>query len=337
MKTAVVLMNLGGPLGRETVRPFLFNFFMDKNIIGLPLPFRYLLAQWISRTRSKGAAQSAYAPLNFISPLLKNTQEQAAALQKNIDAKDINAKIFVSMRYWHPLAAETIRDVREYQPDQIILLPLYPQYSTTTSFSSFQNWERAAKKSGLTIKTEKICCYPSAAGFIKAAADHIKKSLVKAPPGTRLLLSAHGLPEKIIQGGDPYQMQCEMTAKSIVEATGIPGLDWQICYQSRVGPLKWIGPSLIESLEQAAKDKVGVVVFPHAFVSEHVETLVELDIEARHLAKNMGIPYFDKVETVGTHPDFIEALSSLVTERIDGKLCDKVCSDSSSRCAQGQL
>lgn len=327
-------MNLGGPSGAETIQPFLFNFFMDPNIIGLPLPLRFLLAKWISWSRSKGAAKTAYEPLGFTSPLLENTKKQAAALEKRLLQKKQDIKVFISMRYWHPLAQDVVKDVQKFNPDQIILLPLYPQFSTTTSFSSFQNWALAAEKYKLNTLTKKICCYPKADGFIRAAADMIRKELVRAPKNTRILLSAHGLPEKTIKAGDPYQFQCEETAKAIIKAIGMENLDWEICYQSRVGPLKWIGPSLIESLHKAAADKVGVIIFPHAFVSEHVETLVEIDIECRHLAKKIGLPYFSKVETVGVHPDFIEALASLVEKEIEGEVKRTPCPDPCIRCAQ---
>lgn len=312
-KTAVVLLNLGSPSGPETIRPFLFNFFIDKNIISAPLPIRYFLAHWISWNRSRGAAKASYAHLGGKSPLLKNTQAQAEALEKSLLAKGVNAKVFISMRYWHPLSNEVVSQVKAWAPEKVVLLPLYPQYSTATTKSSFEDWEKTAKKSGLSAVTRKINDYPDNEGFIRASVKAIQAELEKAPKGTRLLFSAHGLPEKTIRAGDPYQYQCKVTAKAIVRELGIPGLDWQECYQSRVGPLKWIGPSTEEALEKAAMDKVpGVVVYTHAFVSEHVETLVEIDIEYREKAEELGIPYFSRVQTVGAHPDFIDGLAALV-------------------------
>lgn len=274
-KIAVVLLNLGGPLEEAHIRPFLFNFFMDKNIIGLPLPLRWIVATQFSRRRSQGAAREAYSKLNFRSPLLDNTRAQGDALEQELQRRRVNAKCFVTMRYWHPRAGDVVRDIAAYAPDRIVLLPLYPQYSTTTTGSAFADF-RAAWRGNTPL--EKICCYPTLPGFIAASADNIRAELAKAPPNARLLLSAHGLPEKIIRRGDPYQRQSEETAAAIVKELGIPGLDWQVCYQSRVGPLKWIGPSIGEALEKAARDGKGVVVYPHAFVSEHVETLVELDM-----------------------------------------------------------
>lgn len=334
-KTAVVLMNLGGPDKPESIKPFLFNFFMDKNIIGAPKPIRYLIARWISYSRGKGAAKTSYDALGGKSPLLENTMAQANALQTLFDAAGVSAKVFVTMRYWHPMSAEVTKAVREYAPDKIVLLPLYPQFSTTTSFSSIQDWQRSADAIGMTIPTEKICCYPFVDGFIKASADLVRAALAKAPPKTRVLFSAHGLPEKVIKGGDPYQYQCEQSAAKIAAAVGIENLDWQVCYQSRVGPLTWIGPSTEEALDKAAADGVGVIVYPHAFVNEHVETLVEIEEEYREYAHEKGIPYFGRVPTVATHPAFIEALAKLVTERLAGHKAERICPVTFNRCGCG--
>ncbi len=334
-KTAVVLMNLGGPDGQETIRPFLYNFFMDKNIIGAPLPVRWLLAQWISITRSRGAALQSYRHLGYRSPLLANTQDQARALEAVLAAHPQvqgEVKCFVTMRYWHPLADATVRDVKRYAPDRVILLPLYPQFSTTTVRSSLQTWERACKKIRFDVPTHSVCCYPMNDGFVTASAKLVRQTLNDAPKGTRLLFSAHGLPEKTIADGDSYQWQCEQTAARIVEALDIPGLDWQICYQSRVGPLKWIGPSTEEALEKATRDGVGVVIYPHAFVSEHVETLVEIEIEYREKAQHMGIPYFGRVPTVGTHPDFIAGLAHETLAAVSRAGCARICPPEYRRC-----
>jgi ferrochelatase len=325
-KTAVVLLNLGGPQQEADIQPFLFNFFMDKNIIGLPLPLRYLAAKYISASRSKGAAHDAYAKLNFKSPLLDNTRAQGNALEAALKNLGMDAHCFVSMRYWHPMAPEVIRQLNDYAPDRLVLLPLYPQFSTTTTGSSFHDFWACVQQDdgalharwGDELKTGRICCYPVMDGFIKASAALIRAELAKAPSKARLLLSAHGLPEKVIAGGDPYQSQCEQTAAAIVKELDIPGLDWQVCYQSRVGPLKWIGPSIGDALAKAAAEGKGVVIYPHAFVSEHVETLVELDMEYRHQAEALKIPYYARVSTVGTHPAFIAGLAQLVQDSLAG-------------------
>ncbi|MEZ0226214.1 MAG: ferrochelatase [Alphaproteobacteria bacterium] len=332
-KIAVVLFNLGGPQSEQDIEPFLFNFFMDKNIIGVPQPFRWLIAKYISRTRSRGAARDAYKQLGFRSPLLENTRKQAAALEKTLQITGLSARCFVSMRYWHPMAKDVIRELTDYLPDRLVLMSLYPQYSSTTSGSSFANfWAEVQQDDGPLharwddeMKVDSICCYPALDGFIRASADNIRAELKKFPTGARLLLSAHGLPEKVIAKGDPYQSHCEETAHAIVRELNMPGLDWQVCYQSRVGPLKWIGPSIGEALEKAAADGKGVVVYPHAFVSEHVETLVELDIEYRHKAAELKLPYYGRALTVGIHPSFIGGLAGLVQQALQGTYPQRIC------------
>lgn len=312
-KTAVILMNLGGPDKPESIRPFLVNFFMDRNIIRAPWLVRFFLSRRIANRRSKNEAGTAYGRMGGKSPLLENTTLQATALQKKLGD---GYRVFVCMRYWHPMADEVVREVKDWAPDQILLLPLYPQYSTTTSRSSIQDWNRAALKEELDIPTSALCCYPLDGGFVVASADRIAPVYAALEKETgqkpRVLFSAHGLPEKIIKGGDPYQAQCEDSAKAIAEKLGLS--DWMVCYQSRVGPLKWIGPSTEEALHQAAADKVPVVIYPHAFVSEHVETIVEIGEEYKHLAHEIGVPGFARVETVGTHPAFIEGLAGMVRQ-----------------------
>lgn len=311
-KIAVVLFNLGGPDRRESVEPFLFNLFNDPAIIGLPWPFRPLLARMISRRRGP-VARDIYAELGGGSPLLELTRQQAAALEREL-AGEGEVRVFVSMRYWHPLSDETARDVKQFAPDEIILLPLYPQYSTTTTASSLRDWKRAAAAAGLAVPTRAVCCYPTEPGFIAAEVELIRPALEKAAKNgrPRLLFSAHGLPKRVIERGDPYAWQIEQSAAAIVEALAVPDLDWGVCYQSRVGPLEWIGPSTEAEIDRASKDGIPVVIVPIAFVSEHSETLVELDIEYRKLAEKLGVPGYERVPAVGTHGRFITGLAALV-------------------------
>ena len=316
-KTAVVLFNLGGPDSKESIKPFLFNFFMDKNIIRAPIFVRFFLAKLISIRRSKREAGESYGELGDKSPLLENSLEQANALEGLLNHEDCGEfKTFLSMRYWKPFAVDVAAQVKKWNPDRIVLLPLYPQFSTTTTRSSFESWTSACKKTGLDKPTTSICCYPWEDGFIEASADNIREVYERAKNETeqapRLLLSAHGLPEKIIEEGDPYQWQCEQSAEKIVEALNISNLDWKICYQSRVGPLKWIGPSTDDSIKEAAVDKVPVVIYPHAFTQEHVETLVELEIEYREMAEELGLTDFYRVPTVSDSAAFIDGLADMV-------------------------
>lgn len=321
-KIAVILFNLGGPDKASSIQPFLFNFFMDRNIIGAPLPVRWLLAKFISARRSRREAGTSYSFLGGSSPLLDNSQAQANALERALSEEGrAEFKVFICMRYWHPLADKVVQEVKDWGAERAVLLPLYPQYSTATTKSSFEEWGRACRAAGLLIPTARVCCYPLQRGFVAASVIHVKQVYEKAMAETgrvpRVLFSAHGLPEKTIKGGDPYQWQCEQSAHAIAQGLGIPSLDWQICYQSRVGPLSWIGPSTEEALKKAAQDGVPVVILPHAFTQEHVETLVEIEIEYREKAHAMGVPGFYRVPTVSAHPDFISGLAGVVMERLE--------------------
>ena len=310
-KTAVVLMNLGGPDSAEAVEPFLYNLFSDPAIIALPNPLRWLIAKLIARRRAPIARQ-IYAKIGNVSPLLPNTQEQGAALERALGGA---AKIFIAMRYWPPRAATTAAAVRDWGPDEVVLLPLYPQYSSTTTASSIEDWRRAAAAAGLTAPTRALCCFPTEAGFIAALAAGIRHALEvwpkdSAPP--RVLLSAHGLPKRVIARGDPYQEQVEQTAARLRAALARPGLDVVVCYQSRVGPLQWLEPATDAEIRRAGKDGVGLVVAPIAFVSEHSETLVELDMDYARVAEQACVRLYRRVPTVGTQPAFVAGLAGLV-------------------------
>ncbi len=311
-KTAVVLFNLGGPDSLDAVEPFLFNLFNDRAIIRAPAPVRYLIARLISSRRAP-IAKEIYRHMGGRSTILPQTQAQARALETSLS--DLGpVKAFIAMRHWHPMSDEAARAVAAFAPDRIVLLPLYPQFSTTTVASSLDAWDKAARKTGLFRPSTALCCYPAVAGFIDATVALIRPAIDEARAhGTpRLLLSAHGLPKKIVAAGDPYQWQVEETARHIVEWLDIEDLDWRVCYQSRVGPLQWIGPSTDDEVKRAGSDKQPLVVAPIAFVSEHSETLVELDIEYRKLAMQHGVPHYARVPTVGTSEAFIGALADLV-------------------------
>ena len=345
-KTAVVLFNLGGPDGPEAVAPFLFNLFKDPAILRLPQPFRNFLAWRIAKRRAP-TTRAIYAKLGGGSPIRSLTEKQAAALAQALESNeaDHQYRVFVAMRYWHPLSAETAAKVKAWSPDRIVLLPLYPQFSTTTTGSSLKAWKKAARKAAIDVPTYAICCYPLAAGFQKAVAALLRQARAGKTgenARARVLFSAHGLPKKIITGGDPYEWQINETVKGIVaelgETPGENAIDWAICYQSRVGPLEWIGPSLDEEIDRAARDGVPVIVVPVAFVSEHSETLVELDITYRALAEKRGVPAYTRVPTVGTEAPFIEALAGLVrgacarATPLDGEGGRRICPQDFSGC-----
>jgi protoporphyrin/coproporphyrin ferrochelatase len=311
-RTAVVLFNLGGPDSLEAVAPFLINLFSDPAIIGLPQPLRSLVARAIAWRRAP-VARAIYERLGGGSPLLANTEAQARALEAALGA---SSRVFIAMRYWPPFAAEVAKAVKAWQPDAIVLLPLYPQASTTTTQSSLADWQRAATAAGLGAPTRALCCYPEEAGFIAALAGEIRNALARWPRGVpnRVLFSAHGLPQKIVDSGDPYPWQVERTAAALRAVLAMPELDSVVCYQSRVGPLAWIGPSTDDEIRRAGREGVGLIVAPIAFVSEHSETLVELDREYHHLAEGAGVPRYERVPTVGTAPAFIAGLARLVRD-----------------------
>ncbi len=310
-KTAIILFNLGGPDSPAAIRPFLFNLFNDPAIIRLPQPMRWLLAQLISRRREKTASE-IYGHMGGRSPILPQTEAQARALEAALGP---DFRVFIAMRYWKPFADETAQAVLAWNPDRILLLPLYPQFSTTTSGSSLKDWRRAAAAIGLDKPTASIGCYPAEPGFIAAQVALIRQYLPKlAGQDFRLLFSAHGLPKKIVDAGDPYQRQVEQSAAAIVAGLDLPGLDWGICYQSRVGPLQWIGPATDAEIRRAGQDGKAMLLVPLAFVSEHSETLVELDIEYAELAHEHGVPAYHRVPTVGVTPAFIAGLADLVRQ-----------------------
>lgn len=315
-RLAVVLFNLGGPDSPQAVRPFLFNLFRDPAIIGLPAIARYPLATLISRTREK-PAQANYAIMGGRSPLLPETVAQATALEAALAEAmpGVTARVFISMRYWKPFAGETAKKVAEFAPDEIVLLPLYPQFSTTTTGSSVKDWLKTYKGPG---RSRTVCCYPTQEGLIAAHAQAIEKTWTAAgkPEGLRLLFSAHGLPQKIVDAGDPYQAQIEATAAAVVAR--LPGVwDWRVSYQSRVGPMKWLAPSTDTEIRQAGSEGKGVIITPIAFVSEHVETLVELDHEYAELAQSVNCAPYLRVPALGVDAGFIGGLVEATAQALN--------------------
>ena len=315
MKKAVILFNLGGPDKLESVEPFLFNLFNDPAILNLPAIFRHPLAKLISSRRAP-VAKKIYNELGGSSPILKLTEDQSVALEKNLNQNKLNKKYkcFVVMRCWHPRAEEVIKTVKLYNPNEIILMPLYPQYSAATSGSSIKEWNEVCKKNNYKIKTSTICCYPTDENFINAHVKEISKK-IKDINNFKLIFSAHGLPKKNIKKGDPYQWQVEQSVNKIVKNLNYNNLDWVLSYQSRVGPLKWIGPSTDDVIVENSKIGKHIVLVPIAFVSEHSETLVELDIEYKKLATDNGCNKYTRVPALGTNEDFIRAMSELIINK----------------------
>ena len=336
-RVAIVLFNLGGPDKPSAVRPFLVNLFKDPAILRVPFFVRPWLARVIAYARVR-AATANYAILGGRSPLLELTEAQGRALEAALPGWE--AKCFVAMRYWHPFSDEAARAVRDWGADRVLLLPLYPQFSTTTTGSSLRAWQEAAARAGIAKPVTALCCYYGDGGFAAATAAGVRRSYeaaCEAGAAPRVLFSAHGLPEVIVKRGDPYQHQVERTVAAVVKALGIEGLDWSICYQSRATPQKWLEPSAEQAIRKAAADQVPVLVVPIAFVSEHSETLVELDVEYRELAEHAGVPGYFRVPAQNSDAGFIGALAGLargaiargpgLCSYVGGRTCPKAFTD----------
>ena len=326
MKTAIVLFNLGGPDGPAAVRPFRVNLFMDRAIrVGA-----------VDRRADGGGGGANYALMGGKSPLLELTGRQAAALQTAVGG---DTRTFIAMRYWHPFAAEAALAVKAWDPDRVLLLPLYPQFSTTTTGSSVADWHEQAAKAGLMKPMTTLCCYFDNPAYVAAVAALVRAKVAEAKaarPGLplRLLFSAHGLPESIVKAGDPYQWQVERSVAAVLEVLADPSIEHVVCYQSRATPQKWIEPSTMAEIERAGRNKIAVLLVPIAFVSDHIETLVELDIENRELAQEVGVPAYFRAAVPNDDPAFIAALAGLVARAVAHG--DGLCSHAGSRvCPQG--
>jgi ferrochelatase len=313
LKLAVVLFNLGAPDSPEAVEPFLRNLFSDPAILPLPEWLRRPVASAIARRRKK-TAQAIYAHIGGRSPLLDETRAQAHSLEQEIGRKGIPIRVFIAMRAWHPLSDEAARAVKAYAPDKIVLLPLYPQYSTTTSASSVSAWYAATATQKISVPQQRVCCYPWNEGLVAALTERLEAALAQRKPGLsyRILFSAHGLPKRTVRGGDPYQWQIEQTAAAVVRRLGAHKPDWRVTYQSRVGPLQWLEPATDAEIRRAGAEGKSLVIMPVAFVSEHSETLVELDIEYARIAREAGVPDYIRARTAGTSAAFIGGLARLV-------------------------
>ena len=318
-RVGVVLFQLGGPDSLAAVEPFLYNLFSDPDIIDFPFSRlgRRALARLISKTRAKKAAQH-YAAIGG-SPIRRFTEQQAAALEARLMRDGVDARCVVAMRYWHPFTAEAIarlHDARQdAEVDQVVLLPLYPQYSGTTTGSSLNEWRRL-----WTGAVPTFCAAPFYRNpiYIAAVVERIDEALARFPhPSTvPLVFSAHSVPVSVIEKGDPYQRQIEETVDLVMEQGGWSN-DRRLCYQSKVGASRWLEPSLRQTLRQVAAEKRGgVCIVPISFVSDHVETLGEIDHHARQEARLLGIERFEMTRGLNDSPTFIQALAASVLATI---------------------
>ncbi len=312
-QVAVVLFQLGGPDTLEAIEPFLYNLFSDPDIIDFPFARlgRRPLAKLISTTRAR-KVQHHYAVIGGGSPIRRFTEQQARALESHLNQLGVEARCFVAMRYWHPLTADTVAELGRERWDDIVLLPLYPQYSTTTTGSSLNEWQRRYQQNGARVHT--VRHFYTHSMYLDALVERVEQTLSRfpVPQEAMLVFSAHSVPVSVIERGDPYQRHIEETVRLVMERGGW-GNPHRLCYQSKVGASKWLQPSLRNTVREL--DEGGVkqlCVVPVSFVSDHVETLGEIDHEARQLAERLGIAQFEMVPGLNDSPMFIGALADLV-------------------------
>lgn len=330
-KTAIVLFQLGGPDSLDAIEPFLYNLFMDPDIIDFPFAFlaRRPLAKFISSKRSIKVRKN-YKQIGGKSPILDLTRYQAKALEAILTAQGIHTEIFIAMRYWHPMTDAVVRDIKEGRFEQAILLPLYPHYSQATTRSSINEWNRQVRKQDLSISTQLICCYPNHPKLIEAFTDNINQALIKfrgiEHNEIDLVFSAHGVLLSYIKKGDPYQLQIEETVLQVI-GYGKWNMPHTLCYQSKVGPMKWLKPSLIETVNRLAQaERKHLLIIPIAFVTDHIETLHEINIEARKHAHERGIRQFEMMPALNDHPKLIECLADLVKIQMESDIPRDTCS-----------
>ena len=318
MKVGVVLFQLGGPDSLEAIEPFLYNLFSDPDIIDFPLAriARQPLARLIAARRAKHVAHH-YAELGGRSPLLEHTARQAAALEAELRA-GCDARVAVAMRYWHPFTHEAIRQLERHAPDDVVLLPLYPQYSRTTTGSSFNEWRRWFRPNGWNPRLHVVEDFHEDQAYIGAVVKAIDSLIAEFadPSDLDVIFSAHSVPVAVVEAGDPYQRQIERTVELVWQRGGWPARR-HLCYQSKVGASKWLRPSMHEMLQRlAAEGRKHLLVAPISFVSDHVETLHEIEIEHRRRALRLGIRDFRMVPGLNDSPAFIRALAGLVRRRV---------------------
>lgn len=322
-RTAVVLFNLGGPDSLDAVEPFLFNLFADPDIFKLPLGFltQKPFARLLARRRAPEARHN-YAAIGGKSPLLENTQKQARALETALRAHG-DYDVFVCMRYWHPLTESVVAELKQQGYAQVIFMPLYPQYSRTTTGSSVNEFNRACARQNYHPHTRLVREWYDNSDYQQAIIESIQAEARKLPDPDpahiELLFSAHGLPKKLVERGDPYEQQIRATFESLADRLGWPHTT--LCYQSRVGPLEWLRPYTEDTIKlKAASGCRQMLVYPIAFVSDHSETLYELGIQYEKLAKETGITHYRVVPALNEHPLLIRALTDLVLHSGDHQL-----------------
>ncbi|MGB2925032.1 MAG: ferrochelatase, partial [Limnothrix sp.] len=321
-RVGVLLLNLGGPDKLEDVRPFLFNLFADPEIIRLPAPWMQKPLAWLISTLRAGKSQENYKEIGGGSPLRQITEAQGNALTEKLQEWGQDVKVYVGMRYWHPFTEEAIAEIKKDNLDKLVVLPLYPQFSISTSGSSFRvleaMWRTDPQLHHLDYTL--ISSWYDHPQYIEAMVDLLRQELdqFEDPNSTHIFFSAHGVPQSYVEeAGDPYQKQIEACTRLIMDALGRPN-EHTLAYQSRVGPVEWLQPYTEDSLNELGKKGIkNLVVIPISFVSEHIETLQEIDMEYREVAEEAGITNFRRVPALNTHPVFIDSLAHLVTDSLE--------------------
>ncbi len=307
----VALLNMGGPANTEQVRPFLYNLLSDPHIIGIPIaPVRRMIAARISRKRAP-LVIPRYQAIGGGSPILEQTRAQAAALQQQLSVN--NYPVVIAMRYSEPRAEDAVKQLVEQGVEHVVALPLYPHASHATTESSLKDFTQAAAKAGLGVHA--VGAYPTLPGYIDAMANEIDSRLPYLNNPT-VIFSAHGLPQRAVNKGDPYPEHIEQTVQALIER--LPeGVAHRLAFQSRLGPVRWLQPYLDETVREVAATGNDLLLVPVSFVSEHIETLYELDVEVRELAKQAGSGRFERIPTVQTDAGFIAGLAELVRKTIE--------------------
>ncbi|HIK41675.1 ferrochelatase [Thermoleptolyngbya sp. M55_K2018_002] len=321
-RVGVLLLNLGGPDQLEDVRPFLYNLFSDPEIIRLPFPWLQKPLAWLianSRTRK---SQENYRQIGGGSPLRRITEEQGQALQAALQQKGQEAQVYIGMRYWYPFTEEAIARIKRDGVDRLVILPLYPQFSISTSGSSFRLLEKIWSEDPALQRIDHtvITSWYKRPGYLRAMADLIAQQLdqFENPDAVHIFFSAHGVPLSYVEeAGDPYQREIEECTELILRTLNRPN-DHTLAYQSRVGPVEWLRPYTEDAIaELAAQSVQHLLVVPISFVSEHIETLQEIDIEYREIAEEAGIHNFQRVPALNTHPVFINDLAEMVVDALN--------------------
>jgi ferrochelatase len=312
--TGVVLLNMGGPDSLSAIRPFLARLFSDRELIRLPLaPLTQPLFAWIVSGVRARKVRTYYEEIGGGSPIGELTGRQRDALEAALRETGGNFRVYVGMRYWHPLAKHAVLEMKEDGVAKAIALPLYPQYCAATTGSSLSDLKRWMRWAGASFPLTEVTSWPDHAGYIAAFCGKIEETLkgTTASDGTHLLFSAHGVPKSFIDGGDPYQVEVEKTVAALADR--FPGIPRSISYQSRLGRTEWLKPDTVEEVTRLGREGVKkLVVVPVSFVSDHIETLHELDIRLKETAREAGIDMFLRVPALNDSPAFISALQDIV-------------------------